>query len=214
MSIEVGKVKDAAQRLLYKGEITQEEFDSLEKEAGAGTVLGSIGAGLLGAAVASKPVANLGAAAFKAVLPSGLAQIAFPRTTGIIEMLGKAAIPTAVGLGLAAAGAKGYDYLKQKIEVSRTQNQVLSDPMFADKDQDQVKNYFDVVKDFAPTAASNPLVASALVNKMMNFGGVDHKLVQDLRNIEDTKKEYLADQFTSEAIKSLMKSVVVGSGDV
>lgn len=57
-------------------------------------------------------------------------------------------------------------------------------PQLADQDQDQVRDYFGVVKTFSPKAASNPLVAGALVNKMIQFGGVDHKLVQDLAAIQ------------------------------
>lgn len=48
----------------------------------------------------------------------------------------------------------------------------------------QLKDYFNVVKTFSPKAASDPLVAGALVNKMVQFGGIDHKLVQDIANIQ------------------------------
>ncbi len=57
-------------------------------------------------------------------------------------------------------------------------------PQLADADQEQIKDYFGVVKTFSPKSASNPLVAGALVNKMMQFGGVDHKLVQDISAIQ------------------------------
>ena len=46
------------------------------------------------------------------------------------------------------------------------------------------KNYFKVVRQFSPKAAANPLVAGALVNKMVQFGGVDHKLVQDIASLQ------------------------------
>jgi len=57
-------------------------------------------------------------------------------------------------------------------------------PQLAEQDQGQMRDYFGVVKTFSPKAASNPLVAGALVNKMMQFGGVDHKLVQDISAIQ------------------------------
>lgn len=57
-------------------------------------------------------------------------------------------------------------------------------PQLAEKDQEQLKDYFNVVKTFSPRTASNPLVAGHLVNKMIEFGGVDHKLVQDIAAIQ------------------------------
>jgi len=57
-------------------------------------------------------------------------------------------------------------------------------PQLEGKDEQQIKDYFQVIKTFSPKAASNPLVAGALVNKMMEFGGTDHKLVQDLVSIQ------------------------------
>lgn len=57
-------------------------------------------------------------------------------------------------------------------------------PQLAEKDQEELKDYFGVVKIFSPKAASNPLVAGHLVNKMIEFGGVDHKLVQDIAAIQ------------------------------
>jgi len=58
-------------------------------------------------------------------------------------------------------------------------------PALKEKDPDQVKDYFNVIKTFSPKAATNPLVAGALVNKMIEFGGVDHKLVQDISSIQN-----------------------------
>lgn len=60
-------------------------------------------------------------------------------------------------------------------------------PQLAEADQEKMRDYFNVIKTYSPHAASNPLVAGAIVNKMMEFGGVDHKLIQDLTNIQSNR---------------------------
>ena len=64
-------------------------------------------------------------------------------------------------------------------------------PQLSEYPEDEVKDFYSVVKTFSPKAASNPLVAGALLNKMLQFGGVDHKLVQDIANIEGEKRDLL-----------------------
>ena len=56
-------------------------------------------------------------------------------------------------------------------------------PSLKGTSKETLKDYFDVVKTYSPRAAANPIVAGHLVNKMVQFGGVDHKLVQDLTSI-------------------------------
>lgn len=93
---------------------------------------------------------------------------------------------------IAAFGATGIALKETLIDPITLNNKIKNSyeqmeqkvPQLAEKDQDQIKDYFEVVKTFSPKAASNPLVAGALVNKMMEFGGVDHKLVQDLASIQ------------------------------
>ena len=57
-------------------------------------------------------------------------------------------------------------------------------PQLAEADPQKMRDYFDVVKTYSPKTAINPLVAGALVNKMMEFGGVDHKIIQDISSIQ------------------------------
>lgn len=82
-------------------------------------------------------------------------------------------------------------------------------PSLAEEDQNTVKQYFNVVKTFSPKSASNPLVAGALVNKMMQFGGVDHKLVQDLSSIESgLQRPKIMDTVRDSAAQQLIKSTI------
>lgn len=95
-------------------------------------------------------------------------------------------------IGSQAAGKAGsiiksysaYDKMMEKM------------PSLSEFPEDQVKDFYSVVKTFSPKAASNPLVAGALVNKMLQFGGVDHKLVQDIAGLEADKKDILSDIVT------------------
>jgi len=86
-------------------------------------------------------------------------------------------------------------------------------PQLKDKNDKDLKDYFNVVKTFSPKAASNPLVAGALVNKMMEFGGVDHKLVQDLASIESGLARPSTLQTATEAAAKQITKVPGGTAD-
>jgi hypothetical protein len=162
-------IKQAADSLLSKKEITQEEYNLL-KDRGAfelkkegnwaefGTVLKNI----------LWPIAAVG----------GTAAIVKETIIDPITQSNKI--------------KNSYEMMQEKV------------PQLAEKDQDQMKDYFEVIKTFSPTAASNPLVAGALVNKMMEFGGVDHKLVQDLASIQaGVARPSVVEAVTQSAAKSL-----------
>ncbi len=97
-----------------------------------------------------------------------------------------------IAFPIAAVGATGligkeliYDPIKKSREIKSSFGSMTKKvPQLAEKNKNDIQDYFNVVKTFSPKAASNPLVAGALVNKMMEFGGVDHKLVQDISAIE------------------------------
>jgi len=143
-------VKEAADSLLKKGEITQSEYKALESSG------------------------------------------SFEKNAGFAENFLKSKNLRVIGVGAGLAGAAGlaakeliYDPIKTNIAIKKSFEMMSKKvPQLEEKDSEQIKDYFDVIKTFSPKAASNPLVAGALVNKMMEFGGVDHKLVQDIAAIE------------------------------
>lgn len=115
------------------------------------------------------------------------------------------------GIQTVAIGSLGLGALKEILSplVMRAQaassykNLLSKVPSLEGKDPEQVKDYFKVIQTFSPKAATNPLVAGALVNKMMEFGGVDHKLVQDIAAIQaGTGKPGALDVMTGAAAKS------------
>jgi len=156
-------IKTAADNLLKRKEIDSEEYNTLlklEKSAALGDILKSIGSG-----VASIP---------------GKASSKLYNAT-VSDIFRTLAVATAGGV----VAKEGYGAIKQKIDISNSyKNLKDKNPSLMDHDDSKIKDYFDVVKTFSPRAAANPLVAGALVNKMLEYGGVDHKLIQDLANME------------------------------
>jgi hypothetical protein len=112
---------------------------------------------------------------------------------------------------LAVAGTTGViketyvDPAIQAGQIEKSYRQLKSKtPQLKEVDSKTMKDYFKVVKDFSPKAAANPLVAGALVNKMVQFGGVDHKLVQDIVNIQSS---LAAPSITRSAIDTSVKAL-------
>lgn len=137
-------IKEAADALLQKGVISQEECEMIKEAAGSTKIAGGVkdklttGLHVLG-------LAGLGYGLLRDIL------------TPVVEK--------------AQAGI-AFKKMQEKV------------PSLKERDPEQVKDYFNVIQTFSPKAATNPLVAGALVNKMMEFGGVDHKLVQDISSIQ------------------------------
>jgi len=231
-------IKEAAQRLLDKGQITQDEYETLEKSAvslhntfaiskvlnairkaapnisadTARKAMSATGKAMLlapFAAAFTKPVQNVVArAAERAVkgMPR-LSKIMFPKPS-MVERVLKGVRPAAIGVGtLGAAGLIGKeigDQVAQDIDIKNTFKEMQQKvPQLQQYDQDSMKDYFDVVKIYSPKAASNPLVAGALVHKMMTIGGVDHKLVQDISQIERRPRSGIIFDIAASSARSL-----------
>lgn len=153
-------IKEAADSLLKKGEISQEDYREIEK-SGAFELT-------------------------KEALQSSNFLRGAAHAKSFFDVLKHYIYPAAVGgAGLVAGKELIYDPIKESIDINNSfKSMAKHTPQLEGKDEDQLKDYFSVVKTFSPKAASNPLVAGALVNKMMEFGGVDHKIVQDISAIQ------------------------------
>jgi len=116
--------------------------------------------------------------------------------SGAIRSIGKAAPPIAYTAMAGSALLGAGNAIHHAMQVSNTEREIINrNPELAQYDNALVKDYFDVIKTYSPQAARNPLVAGALVRKMIEFGGVDHKLVQDLGSIESNHRINPGDQF-------------------
>jgi len=114
--------------------------------------------------------------------------------------------PAGVAIGGLALGKEILlDPLVQQAKMNESYSQLHKyTPQLQEADQDKIRDYFDVIKTYSPNAAANPLVAGALVNKMIEFGGVDHKLVQDMINIQSGREGMEA---TKSLVSGSMKSM-------
>ena len=163
-------IKQAADALLSRGEITKDEYKTLEKSS------------------------NFEKEANAKMIADSFRQWVFPAAAaGALAVAGKELI---------------YDPIKRNIDVNKSFDLMSKKvPQLAEKDPEDMKDYFNVIKTFSPKAASNPLVAGALVNKMMEFGGVDHKLVQDIASIESGLQRPSIIQSATEAAAKTISSV-------
>jgi hypothetical protein len=220
-------IKQAADSLLKKGEITKEEYDSIDFEKTSELFKGAA----VPRFVLPKEFINAltdidamkGYAKHLAKNPDlvrtqmfeqamkkipGLAEEYAKQTSkkpGFLQSIGNNyqklwIVPATVGATFVAKEGL-VDPIVQGVKINSSFNKMIGKtPQLEEADQEKVRDYFDVIKTYSPHAAANPLVAGALVNKMMEFGGVDHKLVQDLINIQSGRTGM-------EAMKSM-----VGSG--
>lgn len=110
-----------------------------------------------------------------------------PIIDGASKALPIAALAGTAGLAAVEAGGE----IRKHMQIAATEKHLIdANPELADFDQQKIKDYFDVVKLYSPQAARNPLVAGSLVHKMLQFGGVDHKLVQDIAGLEKNKSGF------------------------
>ena len=160
----MNQIKEAADRLLSRGEITGEEYNSVDFEK---------------IAKLKNPMSLFTYLKAQARHPQMSREMP-------VNFLRKTVVPALFGTtAVALAKESIVDPVAEAVKIQSSYSQLAKKtPQLAEKDESQIKDYFNVIKTFSPKAASNPLVAGALVNKMIEFGGVDHKLVQDIAAIE------------------------------
>jgi len=133
------------------------------------------------------PKITIDAADLKNVISTVAAQINPPKSGGnTLKWL------KGIGIGTGLLGAGAYMAKETIIDPAVRAHKIkesFSDltekvPQLEGKDEQQIKDYFGVIKTFSPRSAGNPLVAGHLINKMIEFGGIDHKIIQDLATIE------------------------------
>lgn len=89
------------------------------------------------------------------------------------------------GSGVAIAKETLVDPVAEQAQIGLSYKKMFDKhPNLAGEDQRKVKDYFNVVKTYSPQAAKNPVVAGSMVNRMIEFNGVDHNLVSALGNIK------------------------------
>jgi len=138
---------------------------------------------------------KLAAAGLYAVLPEAASELARGKGfTAAGQVIKNIAQTVGISAFAGLAGYQLYDLIKQKRNEAKGFNEMMKKtPILSEYPEEQVRDFYGVVQTFSPKSASNPLVSGALVNKMIQFGGVDHKIIQDLAQIEGPKKDILYD---------------------
>jgi len=194
-------IKEAANALLSRKEITQEEYDLIEKTGGFDITKEAKINYVELAEIAAKKGAKAAEEYAKNKFYSSPIRdfITGPLKTALIS-------GALTGAGIVVGKELVYDPIKSRHDIKKSYNEMAEKvPSLAEKDQNKIQDYFSVVKTFSPKAASNPLVAGALVNKMMEFGGVDHKLVQDISAIESgLVRPSMTGTMSESAVKSII----------
>jgi hypothetical protein len=112
---------------------------------------------------------------------------------GLSDMLSRAAMIGAVGLGLnALVDAASAPVGSVKNQVGKAvgyQKMLEGSPELQQMPSMQVKNMFDVLHSFAPDIASQPVAAAGIVSNMAQYDTVDHKTIQDLITMQKNYAE-------------------------
>jgi len=99
-------------------------------------------------------------------------------------VLGAVGLTTLAGMGVArgAQAISGSRGRKRSLaEIKARHPELKNDP--------EASRYFGVISEFAPSLARNSTVAGNLIQKMKQWGAIDHKTVQDLIQMERTHQD-------------------------
>jgi hypothetical protein len=113
----------------------------------------------------------------------------------VVDAVKKPSMFQSISVPLAVSGATGVlakeelldPFLQKKKENEAYDLLKVKTPQLQSVDDEKMKDLFGVIQTFSPRAATNPLVSGALINKMVEFEGVDSNLVKDLAQIQNDK---------------------------
>jgi len=113
-----------------------------------------------------------------------------PSLEGIGKFISKHKILT-LGAGAFAIGAGDVvkeviiDPAKLKVEqINAFKKMEEKVPSLKGIDPEKKREYFKIISLYSPSLSRNPYVAGNLVNKFNEYGGPDHKIVQDIIKME------------------------------
>lgn len=150
-------VQDKVAEMYGGGVITKSQFDTFEKCAGSD--------------IKNRDISTIEKSA------AGSAGIkSFFKNWGPAIGLGAMGVSAAAGVGEKVVGAIKLN----KDQKNAYTNMFKKVPQLREYSKQDVDDYYGVVKQYAPEMAANPLVAGNLVNKMIQFGGVDSALIGEL----------------------------------
>lgn len=108
---------------------------------------------------------------------------------------GRLASSVATGVGGAAAALGGshlldaYHNRERPINTQMLEVIVRERPSLQSVDKELLTRYYGVMNRVAPTIAGDSIVAGSLLERIVNYGGIDHSLMKDLADSERALKE-------------------------
>jgi hypothetical protein len=124
-------------------------------------------------------------------------------------LLAGVALPALYSVGKDVAGSL---LLPGKVEKSRDDMDKYY-PQLKEYNQKDVNLYFDSLKSIAPQTASSPALAGAFVQRALEAGGVDAKMMGDIINVEEFRVGRQMPQIGKsfgESVAKYMGQAVVG----
>lgn len=95
-----------------------------------------------------------------------------------------------VGAGLTAISLIDKMTSKAPMVTDQQLDLVLKNrPNLQGLDREKLKEYYTIILRAAPTVSREPMVAGALLERIVNYGGVDHSLMKELAEAEIAMKD-------------------------
>lgn len=121
-------------------------------------------------------------------------------TSGIFSRIQSNPMGKAVSMGIGAAAMVGAGITAASlIDRMTTKPVIVTDqqldlvlktkPNLQGLDREQLRKYYSIILRAAPTVSREPMVAGALLERIVNYGGVDHSLMKELAESEIAMKD-------------------------
>jgi hypothetical protein len=122
----------------------------------------------------------------------------------IQEMGNMLVTPFLAGIGIMGAAQLGKSFLPPGDIDKKLDRLIQLKPSLASVDRNLLSKYYKTINETAPEATSNPIVAASLLERIINYGGIDHTILKELA---DTEKSLKDKQFNSAlAVSALSRS--------
>lgn len=91
--------------------------------------------------------------------------------------------------GTVAAGKEVAEKVQQGRQIGKSFDRIMEDPEIQSAERGKPEELFNTLKQYAPSIAKDPLISASFVKGMLQFGTVDHSVVQDLMTSERAYRE-------------------------
>ena len=99
--------------------------------------------------------------------------------------------PFLAGLGVYGAAQLGKNLIptSNRNVDSQLDRMIQLKPSLASIDRGLLTKYYKILTETAPEATNNPIVAASLLERVINYGGIDHTILKELADTEKSLKD-------------------------